>query len=511
MKSTVQRSWWRALTLFATLSILLAACGATDSGTASAPAASADTAPASAAASEPAEASEAGEASEAASEPAEASAAASEPAETSEAASSAAEPGASTAAGAGGVTLNADVSGQVDLWHFWGSPVRRNAIRRVIAICQQQLPNIQITETFKPFGDIYTAHLAAVAAGTGMADVIVEDLGQLPARAADGVDQNLQELAARDGITGDAFWPITWEKTQYEGNTYGVPFETDVRVLYYNKTAFKDAGLDPEKPPATWDELEQYADQLDIINGDTIERMGFSPMIGNGVPGIWGWTNGFVPVSEDGTITVNTPEHVETLEWVKSWIDRYGGWQNHQNFRANFASPPNDPFMSGKVAMHVDINGYSSQLIAFRPRITNAAGEQVEMEWGVAPVPYNKEQATASGGFALAVPSGSPNVEAAWEFIKCATGPEAQASWARDTYSMPARVEAASDPTLTADPNWQLFVDAMEYTKTNPFVPEYPNWEQELGNRYEQIWTGEVPIQQALDEAQQAIEAETGQ
>jgi hypothetical protein len=45
----------------------------------------------------------------------------------------------------------------------------------IVAICQEQLPNVQITETFKPFGDIWTANIAAVAAGTGMPDIIVED------------------------------------------------------------------------------------------------------------------------------------------------------------------------------------------------------------------------------------------------------------------------------------------------------------------------------------------------
>jgi len=404
------------------------------------------------------------------------------------------------------------VSGTVNLWHFWGSPVRRNAIRRVVAICGQQLPNIQVTETFKPFGEIYTAHLAAVAAGSGMADVIVEDRPQLPARAADGIDISLQEFATRDGITGEEFWPFTWQQTLYEDATYGIPYETDVRVLYYNKNAFKEVGLDPEKPPTTWDELQQYAEKLDKKNGDTIDRMGFSPLLGNGVPGIWGWTNGFQPIADDGTFQLNAPEHVETLEWAKTWIDRYGGWQNHQNFKANFGAAPNDPFMSGRLAMIVETNGYASQLNAFRPQVPKADGSgNEELQWGVAAVPYKAEQATASGGFALSIPKGSPNGEAAWEFIKCATGPEAQASWARDTYSMPARVNAASDPTLTADPNWQLFVDQMEVTKTNPFVPDYPNWDQELGNRYEKIWTGETPVKQALDEAQQAVQSETGQ
>ena len=547
MRSAMHRPWWRAFTLLAVVSMVLAACGGTDSGTASPPAASADTAPASIAASEPAEASvaasepaeasvaasEPAEASEAASEPAEASEAASEPAEASAAASgsavasaaasgsaaasaaasSATEPAASTAAGGEGPTLNADVSGEVDLWHFWGSPVRRNAIRRVIAICQQQLPNITVTETFKPFGDIYTAHLAAVAAGTGMADVIVEDRPQLPARAAEGVDQNLQEFATRDGITGEEFWPFAWQQTLYEDETYGIPYETDVRVLYYNKTAFKDAGLDPEKPPTTWDELLEYADKLDVVEGDTIERMAFSPLIGNSGPDLWGATNGFNPVSEDGsTVTVNSPENVETLEWIKTWLDRYGGYQNHQNFRANFAAAPNDPFMSGKVAMHADINGYSSQINAFRPRVTNAAGEQVEMEWGVAPLPNNGEPGTTSGGFALSIPSGAENVDAGLGVDQVRHRPRS-ASIVGTRHLRHAgarrgckRPDADRRPELGAVRGRD---GQFQDQAVRSCLPKLGTGAGQLATS--QIWTGEVPVQQALDEAQEAIEFETGQ
>ncbi|MDQ3398554.1 MAG: hypothetical protein M3511_12450, partial [Deinococcota bacterium] len=115
------------------------------------------------------------------------------------------------------VPLNPEVSGNVEFWHFWGSPVRRNAIRRVIATCQQQLPNISVTESFKPFGDIWTANIAAVAGGSGMPDVIVADRIQLPRDADTGIYQSLQDFVDRDAIESAAFWPFTWEQTLYEG------------------------------------------------------------------------------------------------------------------------------------------------------------------------------------------------------------------------------------------------------------------------------------------------------
>jgi multiple sugar transport system substrate-binding protein len=122
-----------------------------------------------------------------------------------------------------GVTLNPEVTGNVEFWHHWGSPVRRTAIRRVVAMCQQALPNITIEEVFKPFGEGWTANIAAVAAGSGMPDVIVSDRLQLPRDAADGIYQDLSAWIERDGIVAEDYYPFAWEQGLYEGGNYGPP------------------------------------------------------------------------------------------------------------------------------------------------------------------------------------------------------------------------------------------------------------------------------------------------
>jgi multiple sugar transport system substrate-binding protein len=405
-----------------------------------------------------------------------------------------------------GVALNPDVSGNIEFWHFWGSPVRRTAIRRIVAMCEQALPNIKVTETFKPFGDIWTANIAAVAAGSGMPDVIVEDRPQLPRIAADGIEQSLQKYIDRDKFDSSRFWPFTWQQTQYNGESYGIPFETDVRVLFYDKTLFEAAGLDPNKPPTTWDELMAAADKLDVKNSDgKYDRIGFFPLIGNVGPDVWAQTNGYSFV-QDGKPNVNDPKVVETLNWIKTWVDRYGGWDAWNEFRAGLGAPPNDAFMSGKIAMVVDVAGYASQLNFYRPRVPGKDGKPVEMQWGVTQIPYKTTPSTSSGGFALSIPTGSPNADAAWEFIKCVSSPQGAISWARDTYAIPADQKAANDPVLMADPNWKFFVDGMKITKVDPFVPAYGNWKQELDKRYESVWNGQSAPNQALADAQKAIE-----
>jgi multiple sugar transport system substrate-binding protein len=402
--------------------------------------------------------------------------------------------------------LNPEVSGDIEFWHFWASPIRRNGIRRVIAICKQLLPNINVTDTVKPFGDIWTANIAAVSAGSGMPDVIVEDRPQLARMAADGVESNLQEWATRDGVTGEHFWPFTWEQSLYEGNTYGIPFETDVRVLYYNKTLFAEAGLDPNKPPTTWAEVEEYASKLDVQKDGKFERLGFLPLgVGNAGEDLWSQSTGYNWI-KDGKPMVDDPAMVETLTWLKSWYDRYGGYKAVQEFRASLGASPNDAFMSGKVAMLVDIAGYTSFLNFYRPSIMNKEGKSVRIDWGVAlpPSKDGKTPASVSGGFALSIPTGAKNPEAAWEFIKCAVSN--QDSWARDTYSIPTTVKAANDPVLMADPMWAFFIDAMKVSHSDLFVSAYPNWREQLNQRYEKIYTGELPIDQALKEAQAAID-----
>ena len=412
----------------------------------------------------------------------------------------------------GQVKYNPDVSGDIEIWHFWASPVRRNGLQRIIAICKQQLPNINVTDTVKPFGDIWTANVAAVAAGSGMPDVIVSDRPTLPKDAADGVYMSLQEFADRDGITRDQFYDWAWDQTLFEGQTYGIPFETDVRVLFWNKQLFEEAGLDPNKPPTTWDELLQYADALDKKNADgAYDRIAFFPLWNAGFNPFWAYLNGAPLIDAEGNPVINSPESVETLEWIKQWVDRYGGWQALQDYRAKFGAPPNDLFMGNGVAMFVDIFGYNSQLEFYRPRADANGDLQVtnddpRMEWGIATLPNNAGPANWSGGFSLSIPTGAENPEAAWEFIKCMSGPEGQSSWARDTQAQPTNLIAATDPVLLAGPGWSVVNEALQVSTGGVYVPAYPNWNEQLDLVLEQVWTGELSPQEALDQAQAAVE-----
>jgi multiple sugar transport system substrate-binding protein len=404
--------------------------------------------------------------------------------------------------------MNPDIEGDITFWHFWGSPLRRTAIQRAIAGFNQAFPNITVTETAVPFSDIWTKNLAAVAAGEGMPNVIVEDRPTLPDRAANDVEISLGELATRDGVTGDSFWPFTWEEATVDGEPYGLPYETDIRVLYYNKAAFTEAGLDPETPPKNWDELWTFSDMLDKRDGDQLERIGFFPTLGSAGLDQWAWNNGGEWQDADFNPTMNAPANVETLEWMKTWADRYG-YSNIQALQSTFGSGTQDGFMSGKLAMIVDIQGYTSVMNFFNPSFTVPDGEE-NLGYGVGPITPapGHDPAALSGGFALSIPRGAEQTDATWEFIKYMVF-VGQASWARDTYAMPTIESMANDPVLGASPNWSFFVDAMSYGRAKDYNPFYPAFTGDLlPNATLAALSGEMTAQEALDDAQAKAEEE---
>jgi multiple sugar transport system substrate-binding protein len=235
-------------------------------------------------------------------------------------------------------------------------------------------------------------------------------------------------------------------------------------------------------------------------------QIAFDPLNNRGAD-IWQYLNDTSMIAPDGTPQINNPKMVEVLTWIKKWVDRYGGWDALQKFESQFGAPPNDNFMANGIAMRVDIFGYESALEFYRPTTPAPDGSKPRMAWGVGLMPHNTgaKDGDWSGGFALSIPKGAKNPEAAWEFIKCVTSAQGQASWARDTLAQPTNIEAARDPILSANPFWPIVDKALSVSTGGVYLAKYPNYTEQLSQRYEKVWTGELTPQQALDEAQQAV------
>ncbi|CAM4138558.1 ABC transporter substrate-binding protein [Paenibacillus alkaliterrae] len=333
---------------------------------------------------------------------------------------------------------------ELDFWTFWGSETRRPIIEKMIADFNSSQERIVVKHTFLPWGDVWTKNLAAIAAGNPP-DVIINDINTVAQRANSKQVVNLTEFLAQDNIK-DRFFEELWNTVEFKGEAYALPFNTDTRFLFYNKDAFAEAGLDPETPPTTWAELEEFAIKLDKKNGNRYERVGFYP---NGW-GNWGWDswmtnadNGIGFVDKEGKVTINTPNKVEALKWINKWTDRLGE-STVNAFKAEFGSKQADPFISGKVAMINQTATFYTQLRDY--------GKDVN--FGIAPIPEFKEGTghySSGGGFVIEIPFGAKNPEASWEFMKFMTDVQAQEYWAIKNFDNVANIEASEKAAMNAE------------------------------------------------------------
>lgn len=127
----------------------------------------------------------------------------------------------------------------------------------------------------------------------------------------------------------NSFYPALMENGKVDGLTYGIPFQRSTIVMYYNKDAFRDAGLDPERPPQNWDELVEMGQKLVKTNANgQVERWGVM-IPSTGYPywmfGALAKQNGEVLMNSAGNQTwFNKPGVVEALEYWRDLGSRYG-------------------------------------------------------------------------------------------------------------------------------------------------------------------------------------------
>ncbi|WP_246369698.1 ABC transporter substrate-binding protein [Saccharibacillus deserti] len=387
----------------------------------------------------------------------------------------------------------------IDFWTFWGSETRRPIIEKIIEDFNSSQDRIVVKHTYLPFGDIWTKNLASIAAGTP-ADVIVNDYADVNLRASKNQNTNLTAYLQQDDIES-RFYPELWNNVLYNDEAYALPFNTDTRLLYYNKEAFREAGLDPEQPPQTWAELEEYAQQLDKKAGDTYERVGFYPLWGDF--GVDSWLingdagNGYF--GENDETTIDTPGKVATLEWLKSWQDRLGR-QTVDAIKADFGSGVSDPFISGKVAMYIQTGTYNTQIEEF--------GQDLDI--GVAPIPEREEGSghwSSGGGFVVEIPKGAKHPDEAWEFIKYLTDVDAQKYWAMENFDNVSNIEAAEDPEANKNEVYKASVENLVNTKVFQVPLSASGYKDLINPHMDAVFLDKETPQQALQQAQKDVQS----
>ena len=385
----------------------------------------------------------------------------------------------------------------ISYWHIYTDGPMKELTDRLLADFQSKNPHITVNQLGVNFFDYWTKLSTAMAAGSGP-DLALNDTSTVPSRAKTGAILSTDEFIARDGVQLDDYFPVLVDRMKYEGKMYGMPNDTDVRVLFYNKKMFADAGLDPNAPPANWDELEQYADKLTKwYDNKMLDVIGFSPALGNLHFWTLAWTNGGDFWDDEGKPTFNSAENLEALQWEKKIQDKYGV-KAMSAFNSQASALGFSPFIAGKAAMIVDVNNLYSEIKTRAP----------ELDFGVAPIPYKNNPASWSAGFSLELVDNKDDkrAAAAWELMKYLTSAEVQVQIHEASGSLVSNRTAAMDPKFMEDPNWKMIVDQMEHSRFIEYIEAMPSWHGNLDPVEQAVLNSGKDPKEFLDGAQKDAE-----
>lgn len=200
------------------------------------------------------------------------------------------------------------------------------------------------------------------------------NLNAFASYAADGLLYSADEVLSED-VKADIL-PAFVKSGTFDGKFYGFPDLSSARAFFYNKTLFKEAGIN--EPPKTWDELKTDAEKIKALgNGNVGYALPLGPEEAQGEYSMWMFNNGG-NWKTDGKWTINSAENVKTLEFMKGLADA-GLTQNNPG-RTNRADAF-DLFKSGKAGM----------VVGFSP-LAAALDEDKKVDYGVAPFPSNDGQ-----------------------------------------------------------------------------------------------------------------------
>jgi ABC-type glycerol-3-phosphate transport system substrate-binding protein len=258
--------------------------------------------------------------------------------------------------------------------------------------------------------------LAAVAAGD-VADVARFDRFNIGAYVYKNAFIPLDTFIKTDKFDLKRF--VETAVLEAQGSTdqkqYGIPLSIDNRPFFWNKMHFRQIGVDPEKPPATWDQLKEYAIKLNRTQGTSITRLGWTyrpGLSGSSLTYLYGFLNGGEFLSKDGRkAQLNHPKVVEAMQWVYDLLESEGGIQRHDEFQKTFGSNENHPLFAEQISMTHDTQTALDRIARYKP----------DMDFGIGPNPVRKAGdpgATWSGGHAWIMPKGAKNPDVSWEMIK---------------------------------------------------------------------------------------------
>lgn len=384
-----------------------------------------------------------------------------------------------------------------------GGPITK-IVDTLAADFEKEHPGIKIKPVYAgSYQDTITKVLTAAKGGDAphMAVMLSTDMYTL---IDEGVVVPFDELVKTpaDRAWMSSFYPGFMKNSQTGGKTWGIPFQRSTIVMYWNKELFKQAGLDPNRPPQNWAELVEYGKKLTQRDaagkvstwGVQIPSSGFPYWLFQAFT----TQNGVELMNTEGTRTYfDKPEVVEALQY---WVDLSRKHQIHPPGVVEWGTTPKD-FFERKAAIIWTTTG----------NLTNIRNN-AKFDFGVAMLPAGKQRGTPTGGgnFYVFKKASATEREAAMKFIQWVTSPKRAAEWAIATGYVAVSPAAWDTPEMKkylADfPAPTVARDQLQYAVAELSTHENQRVTKALNDGLQAALTGAKTPLQALQDAQREAE-----
>lgn len=377
-------------------------------------------------------------------------------------------------------------TGTVTVW-AWGAEGEALGVLADDFMAENPDATIEITPI--PVDAAHDKFASAIAAGE------TPDIGQIGTTwMGEFASTGALEPTPTDLVAEDEFFPGPWSTTVVDGTSFGVPWYTETRVIYYRKDLAEAAGV--TAPPTTWDELSAMAAGMQ----DAGAEYGIS--LPPGGTGSWqtmmpfAWQNGAELFGDE--FTIDTPEMVEAVEYYESF------------FSSGLSPTSIEPgaleqgFIDGTIGSFISGPWHMSIL-------DDQAGEGFRASWAVAHMPVEETGASFVGGSDLAVFADSENRDAAWKFADYLTQPEVQQKWYETVSALPAVSAAWDSGALADDEALAVFGAQLEDAQSPPTIATWEEVASAVDSELEKVVVGgEEPAVAVEAMQQQASSIGTG-
>lgn len=347
-------------------------------------------------------------------------------------------------------------------WAHWGSEQRRPTIEKIVNSFNEKYKDqgIQVEYVYVPYGDIETKMIASVTAGNP-GSVVITAMEDAAVKAMRNQAENISQYLSPD--IQSKFYEKYWDMVKWNDGVYGIPFNTDTRLIYYNKAMFEKAGVKVEDIKS-WEDFQNVCVKLDeTMAGDANYSLAFYPTFGNFGFDTIAMDNGSNGIFDNNLnpdkVNLASKENVEALTFMKWFADRYGKEKVQATDAAN-AGGAQDLFLSGKVAMMGQTCNYIATIAKYN--------DEAKVDYGVFPLPAgpsaNGQLGAWGGGFVCTVPYGTAHPKEATMLAEY-LATEGAAIWAVEQKDVMCAIAANENPAMSSSVGWTEVLGLMPFTK----------------------------------------------